>query len=152
MKFLIKIAKKRSLVMRLSKNVFGFALLASALSVGSSYAQQIVNFSLPVPVKWGGKTLEPGSYQMQLPSASLGVQSVFMRNAERTVVALPLTTDYSSVMPLARKSYLQLVNVNGIYFVRKYVSSATGRTLVFGIPKVHNDSIAQNTTIIASSN
>jgi hypothetical protein len=137
--------------MHLSKNVFGFALLASALSVGSSYAQQLVNFHLPVPVKWAGSTLEPGDYRMEIPNSALGVQTVCMKNEKRSVIALPLTTSAAGPST-SNKSYLQLVNVNGTYFVRKYTSGMTGRTLVFGIPKVHNDTMARNTTNVESSN
>jgi hypothetical protein len=137
--------------MHLSKNMLGFALLASALSVGSSYAEQLVKFHLPVPVKWGNTMLEPGDYRMELPTSTQGVQSVFLRNEKKTVVALPLAV--GSVEPNAsNKSYLQLVNVNGTYFVRKYTSGITGRLLMFSVPKVHNDSIAQNTVDIAGSN
>jgi hypothetical protein len=138
--------------MHLSKNMFGFALLASVLSVGSGYAEQLVNFHLPIPVKWGNTTLEPGDYRMELPSTISGIQSVCMKNAKRAVVALPLAMSSTEPRNLSNKSYLQLVNVNGTYFVRKYISGVTGRTLVFGVPKVHNDSIAQNTMNVASSN
>jgi hypothetical protein len=137
--------------MHLSKNILSFALLASVLSVGSSYAEQLVKFHLPVPVKWGNTTLEPGDYRMELPTTITGVQSVCMKNDKKAVIALPLAT--SSASPTAsNKSYLQLVNVNGTYFVRKYISGVTGRTLVFGIPKVHNDSMVQNTTNIEAAN
>jgi hypothetical protein len=142
--------------MHLSKNILGCALLASALSVGSSYAEQLVNFHLPVPVKWGNSTLEPGNYRMEIPTSTAGVQSVCMRNAQKSVVALPLATSSVEPRALSNKSYLQLVNVNGTYFVRKYISGMTGRTLLFGVPKVHNDSIArnmpQNITEIEGSN
>jgi hypothetical protein len=130
--------------MHLSKNMIGFALLASVLSVGSSFAEQIVKFRLPVPVKWGNTMLEPGDYRMELPTSALGIQSVNMKNEKRSVVALPLATGAANPVKLSNKSYLQLVNVNGTYFVRKYTSGITGRVLTFAIPKVHNDSMAQS--------
>jgi hypothetical protein len=130
--------------MHLSKNMIGFALLASVLSVGSSFAEQLVNFRLPVPVKWGSTMLEPGDYRMELPSSSLGIQSVCMKNATKAVVALPLVTGGADPSKVSEKSHLQLVNVNGTYFVRKFTSGVTGRTLLFAIPKVHNDSMAHN--------
>jgi len=140
--------------MYLSKNMFGFALLASVLSVGSSFAQQVVNFHLPVPVKWGNSILEPGGYRMEVPISSVGVQSVCMKNAKRSAFAFPLAMSSTLPKTLSDNSYLQLVNVNGTYFVRKYTSGMTGQTLLFGIPKVHNTSIAQNTntTDIEGSN
>src|ERR1700761_9441229 len=98
--------------MHLSKNMIGFALLASVLSVGSSFAEQLVNFHLPVPVKWGNTILEPGDYRMELPTSSFGIQSVNMKNEKRSVVALPLVTSSSDPVKVSRKSYLQLVNVN----------------------------------------
>jgi hypothetical protein len=138
--------------MHLSKNTIGFALLASVLSVGSSFAEQLVNFHLPVPVKWGNTILEPGDYRMEIPSSSLGVPSVCMKNAKRSVMVLPLMTSSSDSSKLSNRSYLQLVNVNGTYFVRKYTSGITGRTLMFAIPKVHNDSIAQNAINVEGDN
>jgi hypothetical protein len=134
--------------MHLSKNMIGFALLASVLSVGSSFAEQLVNFHLPVPVKWGNTILEPGDYRMELPTSSFGIQSVNMKNEKRSVVALPLVTSSSDPVKVSRKSYLQLVNVNGTYFVRKFTSGVTGRTLTFAVPKVHNDSMAHNNSTI----
>ena len=134
--------------MHLSKNMIGFALLASVLSVGSSFAEQLVNFHLPVPVKWGNTTLAPGDYRMELPSSTLGIQSVSMKNDKRSVIALPLVTSGVDPAKLSDKSHLQLVNVNGTYFVRQFIFGATGRTLLFAIPKVHNDSIAQNNSTI----
>jgi hypothetical protein len=138
--------------MHLSKNMIGFALLASVLSVGSSFAEQLVNFHLPVPVKWGNTILEPGDYRMEIPSSSLGLPSVNMKNAKRSVMVLPLMTSSSDSSKLSNRSYLQLVNVNGTYFVRKYTSGVTGRTLTFAIPKVHNDSIAQNAINVEGDN
>ena len=67
------------------------------------------------------------------------------------MIALPLAM--GSVEPSAsNRSYLQLVNVNGTYFVRKYTSGITGRLLMFSVPKVHNDSIAKNTMNIEGEN
>ena len=134
--------------MHLSKNMIGFALLASVLSVGSSFAEQLVNFHLPVPVKWGNTTLEPGDYRMELPSSTLGIQTVNMKNDKKSVVALPLLTGGADPAKLSNKSYLQLVNVNGTYFVRKFTSGMTGRTLMFPIPKVHNDSMAHSNSTL----
>ena len=138
--------------MQLSKNVFSFALLASVLSVGTGYAQQLVKFHLPVPVKWGNTTMEPGDYKMEVPSSAVCVQSVCMKNAQRAVVVLPLARTEENQAKLSDKSYLQLLNVNGTYFVRKFTSGVTGRTILFSVPKVHNDMIAQNTTEIEGSN
>ena len=66
--------------MHLSKNMLSFALLASALSVGSSYAEQLVKFHLPVPVKWGNTMLAPGDYRDGISTSTQGVQSVFLSN------------------------------------------------------------------------
>lgn len=136
--------------MHLSKNILGFALLASVLSMSSGYAEQLVKFHLPVPVKWGSTTLEPGDYRMELPSSITGMQSVCMKNDKKSVVALPLVSGL--IQPTSNKSYLQLVKVNGTYFVRKYTSGVTGRILLFAIPKVHNDDLARNTSEIEPSN
>ncbi|HMF78816.1 MAG TPA: hypothetical protein VK604_24375 [Bryobacteraceae bacterium] len=136
--------------MHLSKNMFGFALVASALSVSISYAEQQVKFHLPVAVQWGDTTLGPGDYRMEIPTSTLGIQSVCMHDAKKAVFALPLTT--GTVEPYSSKSYLQLVNVDGTYFVRKFTSGVTGRTLTFEVPKVHQTVNVASTTDISSAN
>ncbi len=136
--------------MHLSKNTFCVSLLASLLSVGSIYADQQIKFHLPVAVKWGNTMLEPGDYRMEVPSSIFGMQTICMANNHKAVFVLPIAGD--ATQPAVYKSSLQLVNVDGTYFVQKFSSSVSGRTIFFGIPKSHRNSEKLETREVGSSN
>jgi hypothetical protein len=94
--------------------------------------------------------LQPGDYRLELPSSAAGMQTVGMTDSKKTVFVLPLTS--GSAEPAPARSYLQLVNVDGTYFVRKYASSTTGRTTLFEVPKARHPAELADAKEVSASN
>ena len=123
---------------------------AVALSLGASHANaQKATFHLPFEVRWGGTVLQPGNYTLSAPDSLSASRIFYLRGDTRTQMAIPqiVGTDAAS----SRRSYLKLVNVDGTYYVREYVSGAMGTALKFAIPRPsHRELRAQNRVLVAS--
>lgn len=118
-----------------------------ALTALQANAQQ-VKFHLPFEAHWGAAVLEPGDYTLSVPVAEL--QPIFRVSGDRKssmILPMEMETQHTS-----SGSFLQLVNVNGTYFVKEYKSGPTGKTFSFAVPKpVVETSIASaGTTEIAA--
>jgi hypothetical protein len=117
------------------KHIFGFGLLVMTVAAGAAQAEVQAKFHLPFGARWGEMTLAPGDYVMQLPEASLGVRQFTVTGDHKTGYVQPVVTDYHDALTNdSDRSYLQLVKVNGTYFVTKYRSGATGKLFSFAVP------------------
>jgi hypothetical protein len=103
----------------------GIALAFSALAGQGS-------FTLPVVAHLGNVTLNPGDYRIITPEPIGGVYVVYIYGNGKLQAALPLGV---GTQPERDRSYLELVDVGGTYFVRKYNAGVAGRAFTFNIPK-----------------
>jgi hypothetical protein len=116
--------------------MLSFGVLAMLAAVGAAQAGEQARFHLPFEARWGGVVLAPGDYKVSLPETSLGVPQFILKGTDRDKYIQPLVTDYDGGFRRdASRSYLQLVKVNGTYFVAKYCSGPTGKTFNFATPK-----------------
>jgi len=113
--------------------------IAIALSASLALASQ-GSFTLPVVAHLGNATLNPGDYQIITPEAVGGVDVVYVYGNGKLQATLPL---YAGPQPETGRSYLELVNVGGTYFVRKYNAGMSGQEFTFDIPKkVRHEAVA----------
>lgn len=118
---------------KLTKHLLNFGALAVALALTVSHASaQRAVFTLAVQAHVGNVTLQPGKYRIQVPSAASPVRVVYLRGDNKVEATLPSIIDYHDK---SAQSYLELVNVDGTYFVDKFVSGSTGATYRFVLPK-----------------
>jgi hypothetical protein len=116
--------------------ISSLGLLAITAAVGAAHAEVQAKFHLPVQARWGKMTLAPGDYKVSLPQASLGNRQFIVAGDRMTGVIQPLVTDEDrGTTPNSSASYLQLVNVDGTYFIAQYRSGASGKTFSFAVPK-----------------
>jgi hypothetical protein len=120
-------------VNRILRIAMGAALMAGTAAVASA---QEVAFHLPVEAKWGATMLPPGDYRMTQPEIS-SVRSAFaVRGPAGTSLILAMTLDaYGARSQPITRNYLQLVKVDGEYFVKKYEDGLRGVTFFFKTPK-----------------
>jgi hypothetical protein len=120
----------------LLNRIFSFALLAAAAGTGAAQAAQQATFHLPYEAKWGNVTLAPGDYKMALPQISLGQREFLLRGENMNAWVMPMTTDVDalSINP-SDKNYLQLVNVDGVFFVSRYQAGTNSVIFNFKVPK-----------------
>lgn len=129
----------------ITKRLFTFATVAAALVLAVSHASaQRATFTLPFQVHIGNATLQPGEYRMNAPSATSPVQVLYLYSEGKVQAALPATIAANAD---SSQSYLELVNVGGTYFVKKFVSGATATTYTFGLPKIPRREILANTRV-----
>jgi hypothetical protein len=134
---------------RILSLAIGVALLGGA-AVSASAAE----FYLPFEAKWGGVVLAPGNYQVTLPERSLGKTTFLVRGETSASFIQPMSGSDFGVYPQpASGPYLQLVKVDGEYFVKKYEAGWGGLTFFFKTPKpIHREKItAQQFSNIAVS-
>lgn len=125
-----------------------FATLAAFAGTGLMQAGQQASFHLPVEVHWGKVVLEPGDYKMSLPDVSIGERTIRVERGHHTVNELPLVTDLQKT---SNNSELQLLRVDGAYFVREFSYGPTGKTFVFSVPKAVRQQMAEVRKVNASS-
>ena len=120
--------------MRLINNsVFRAAGFGIALALSASLALASEgSFTLPVVAHLGNVTLSPGDYRIITPQATNGVTVVYLYGNGKLRATLPLGV---GTQPEPGRSYLELVDVGGTYFVRKYNAGVAGREFTFDIPK-----------------
>ncbi len=115
------------------KRILSIAGLATAISlIAAPLNAQQGRFNLPVEAHWGNAVLSPGAYKLSGPSVTSPIGILYISGNGQTQMAVPAVTEIKND---SNRSYLRLVNVDGIYVVREFVSGATGRNYTFGIPK-----------------
>jgi len=118
---------------RISGIAIGAALLCGAAV--SASAQQGA-FHLPFEAKWAGVLCPPGDYRVTLPDIDVGKTTFVVRGPAGTTLILPMVIDtYGAHAELPNRAYLQLVNVDGAWFVKKYEAGARDLTFYFKTPK-----------------
>jgi hypothetical protein len=111
----------------------GAVLIAGAAAPASAQQAQ---FHLPFEAKWAGIVLPPGDYSVGVVGAPLGNRTFVVRGSAGTSLILPMTADhYGARIEPPAKDYLQLVKVDGDYFVSKYEQGSRAVTFFFKTPK-----------------
>jgi hypothetical protein len=108
-------------VFRASGFALGLIITASLALAGEA------TFQLPVETHLGHLTLSPGSYRIFTT-----INAVYVYGNGKLQATLPLSVGTQSERG---RSYLELVNVGGAYYVRKYNAGVAGQTFTFDIPK-----------------
>ncbi|MGA8029834.1 MAG: hypothetical protein WB992_22045 [Bryobacteraceae bacterium] len=120
-----------------------------ALSLGASQAgAQNAKFKLPVEARWGSIVLPPGDYTLRAPDSTYGAHIFYLQSNEGTKMTLPAIVNTEAASGPSR---LNLVNVDGTYYVQEYVSETKGTAIEFGIPKSNQRELtAQNRVVTVS--
>lgn len=113
-------------VFRAASLTLGFVLTTSLAMAGEAI------FRLPVETHFGNVTLSPGDYRIITPSAISSIRVVYLYGDGKLRATLPLTVGAN---PERGRSYLEVVNSGGTYYVTKYNAGVAGETFTFGIPK-----------------
>jgi hypothetical protein len=113
----------------------GVAMAAALMGVAatSALAQQRAEFHLPFQAKWAGTVLPPGDYWVSMPERSLGRLTFLVRGPAGSSFILPMTAGVG--MESSDGDYLQLVKVDGEYFVKKYEQGSSAVTFFFKTPQ-----------------
>jgi hypothetical protein len=122
----------------------------AALGLGASQANaQKATFHLPVDARWGSTALHSGTYALSAPD-SLSVSRIFyLRGDAGTQMAIPEVVNNEAVD--YGRSYLKLVNVDGTYYVREYVSGARGTAFKFAVPKANHRELSSRDRVLVAS-
>jgi hypothetical protein len=117
--------------------IVSLALGATVMAVAAASASaQEVQFHLPFQAKWGATVLPPGDYRLSAAERSSGRSSFWVRGPAGTSLILPVTADaYGARSAPPAEDYLQLVKLNGEYFVAKYEQESRAITFFFETPK-----------------
>jgi hypothetical protein len=114
--------------------ILGLAALAAGLGLTAIPASaQQATFHLPFVAHWGTTVLEPGDYKLSAAGEWSGIYMIQVFQQGHSSRILPQSID----LPHGHldRSSLELVNVNGAYFVRRYQSALTGQVFTFSVPK-----------------
>lgn len=109
-----------------------------ALTAVSAVAQAgQATFHLPFAAQWGAVALPPGDYKVAVPDLATSASRQLLVQGEDTKgFVLPNSTDIEALMlKPSDKNYLQLVKVDGTYYVTKYQSGRMGVEFTFRLPK-----------------
>jgi hypothetical protein len=118
-----------------SSRILGLAALAVGLGVTATTASaQQATFHLPFVAHWGPTVLEPGDYNLTASVEWSATHLIQVSQHGHSSRILPQSID----LPLGHldRSSLELVDINGAYFVRRYKSALTGQVFTFPVPKV----------------
>lgn len=117
-----------------SSRILGLAALAIGLDLTATPASaQQATFHLPFVAHWGPAVLEPGDYKLSAPAEWSGNHLIQVYQHGNSMRVLPQSTEIAPGH--LDRSSLELVNVNGTYFVRRYKSALTGQVFTFQVPK-----------------
>jgi hypothetical protein len=117
-----------------SSRILGLAALAAGLGLAVTPASaQQATFHLPFVAHWGSTVLESGDYKLSALVQSSGVQLINVSQQRHSMTMLPQSTEIQQGH--LDRSSLELVNVNGAYFVKRYKSAITGQVFTFPVPK-----------------
>ncbi len=116
-------------------------VLALSVMAIASTAYGQATFHLPVSVHWGQATLAAGDYHMGTVEPGTSVPVFYVHDQSRGILEMAGRSDPEET---GGKSYLKLVEVNGEYFVKEYISGAKGKKYYFMLPKsVHRAQYAE---------
>jgi hypothetical protein len=117
-----------------SNRILSLAAIAVGLGLTATRASaQQATFHLPFAAHWGSTVLESGDYKVSASAGGSGNHLIYVSQPGRSKVVLPEATEIQQRH--LDGSSLELVNVNGAYFVRRYRSELTGQVFTFAVPK-----------------
>jgi len=119
-----------------SKSSCFLSLAAIALGLGLTATRasaQQATFHLPVAAHWGPIVLESGDYKISAVIGDSGNHLIYVSQPGHGKMMLPKAIEIPQ-HPLDGSS-LELVNVNGAYFVRRYRSAVTSQVFTFAVPR-----------------
>jgi hypothetical protein len=123
-------------VQRNFAKLFVLVLAATALSVGTGYAQGFQGkFTLTSPALWGHAVLQPGNYTLAVTRGQNGEQMVTVRGegqASSAAIIFPASRDTSAAIG---ENDLVCIRQGGELVVRTLDLSATGESYRFEMPK-----------------
>lgn len=124
------------------------AIAAALFSAGNASAQQ-ATFHLDRAAVWNGVTLPAGSYRLHMPQAGPVTNQFTLDSTTSRMFIVPMSVDAYGGRSIPNGSdYLQLVRVNGTYYVRKYESKTKATAYYFNMPKVdHKLQISMSDTV-----
>lgn len=116
--------------------------LATALvgATASSAIAQQGKFTLPFEARWGGQTLEPGDYTLQVPTWMSWPKVISLTNAGKTIYVLASTQH--ATQSKAGESYLRIDQIGKLNVVRELKLGASGSSFLFPAPKVAHEQAA----------
>ena len=117
-----------------SNRILSLAALTVGLGLTATPASaQQATFHLPFAAHWGSIVLESGDYKLSDPPGQLGSHLIYVSQPGHSKMVLAQSIE---IQPRHFDgSSLELVNVNGAYFVKKYRSALTGQVFTFPVPK-----------------
>ena len=117
-----------------STRILSLAAVAAGLGLTATPASaQQVTFHLPFAAHWGSIVLESGDYKLSDPAGQLGSHLIYVSQPGHSKMVLAQSIE---IQPRHFDgSSLELANVNGAYFVKKYRSALTGQVFTFSVPK-----------------
>lgn len=117
-----------------SSRILGLAALAAGLGLTATRASaQEATFHLPFAAHWGPMVLASGDYKLSAPAGEAGSNLIYVSGRGNNKMVLAQSSEIQR-RHLDRSS-LELVNVNGAYFVKRYRSAFTGQVFTFPVPK-----------------
>ena len=129
-----------------SNRILGLATLGLGLGLTAAPASaQQATFHLPFAVHWGPMVLESGDYRLSAPAGQSGNHLIYISQPGDNKAVLAQSTE---IQPRRFDgSSLELVNVNGAYFVRRYKSALTGQVFTFPVPKATPETEMASATV-----
>jgi len=117
-----------------STRILSLAAVAVGLGLTATPASaQQATFHLPFAAHWGSIVLESGDYKLSDPPGQLGSHLIYVSQPGHSKMVLAQSIE---IQPRHFDgSSLELANVNGAYFVKKYRSALTGQVFTFSVPK-----------------
>ncbi len=117
----------------INRPLIGAVLAAMVLSVSALNAEAYRGtFNLPFETQWGSTVLKAGEYTLSTPTSTSWPQILTISGNGKTVYIL---AGREAVEPMATRSYLQVLNVNGLHVVCEFNSGASGKSFQFDVPK-----------------
>jgi hypothetical protein len=131
-----------------SSRILGLAALAAGLGLAATPASaQQATFHLPFVAHWGSTVLESGDYKLAALVEPSGVQLIHVSQYGHSMRMLPQSTEIQQAH--LDRSSLELVNVNGAYFVKRYKSAITGQVFTFPVPKSASETEMASSAVAA---
>ena len=118
-----------------SNRILSLAALAAGLGLTAQHvsAQEAATFHLPFAAHWGSMVLESGDYKLSNPAGQLGNHLIYVSQPGHSKMVLAQSTE--TLPRHFDRSSLELVNVKGTYFVKRYRSAVNGQVFTFHVPK-----------------
>ena len=120
-----------------ANRIFSIASVAAFLCATevSASAQQ-GSFHLPFETKWAGVDCPAGDYQVVLPERYAGRSTFLVRGPAGASFIVPMSADIYGTHPEnPAGAYLQLVKVDGGWFVKRYEAGSRNLVFYFKTPK-----------------